>query len=201
MKKFDYAEGATPLHDYSGLKLKWVRSIDDLNMVEAENISLAQKKYLSGKITNLSLWFNVSTLKEIHRSMFCNVWDWAGKFRRSITSIGIKPYLIQIELSKLCNDVNAWSNEKIALTPLEQAARIHHRLVFIHPFENGNGRFARLVGDRYLVAIGGAHPNWPHLQNSNKIRQAYIQSLKDADLGDYNALIEFMKKFGALPKK
>ena len=197
MKKINYPDGATPLNDYSGLKLSWVKSLDDLNRAEAENIAKGQKKYLKKSRNNPSVWFNVSDLKKIHHNMFCDVWTWAGKFRKSITSIGIKPYLIPSQLGELCADVKAWSNKNIDLTTLEQAARIHHRLVFIHPFENGNGRFSRLVADRYLIAHECSYPNWPYLQNKSKSRDTYIQSLKEADQGNYEPLIEFMCDHGA----
>lgn len=186
-----------PLNDYSGLKLKWVLSQNDLNRAEAENIMFAISKYLSKPIHNPSRWFKIDKLKTIHHDMFCNVWKWAGNFRKSITSIGIKPYLIHPQLSEICADVNAWCNEPIELTFLEQAARIHHRLVSIHPFENGNGRFSRLIADRYLLAYKCSYPNWPHLQNNNHARQNYIQSLKNADEGDYSALMKFMYTYGA----
>ncbi len=35
---------------------------------------------------------------------------------------------------------------------LSKSIRIHHRLVKIHPFVNGNGRHARLVSDIYLFS-------------------------------------------------
>jgi len=34
-------------------------------------------------------------------------------------------------------------------------------LVFIHPFLNGNGRFSRLVSDRFLKAWKFSCPRWP----------------------------------------
>ncbi len=197
MKNFNYAEGATPLSDYSELKLNWVHNQNDLNKAEAENIALAQSKYLSGNIGNPSLWFNIGNLKTIHHAMFCNVWKWAGNFRQSITSIGIEPYLIPIRLGEICADINTWCTEPIELTFLEQAARIHHQLVFIHPFKNGNGRFSRLIADRYLMAYKCPHPHWPYLQNDGQSRHNYIQSLKEADKGNYNPLIEFMHTHGA----
>ncbi len=129
--------------------------------------------------------------------MFCDVWDWAGKFRKSITSIGIKPYLISNKLGELCADVKAWSDKSVDLTFIEQAARIHHRLVFIHPFENGNGRFSRLIADRYLINCGCSYPNWPYLQDKGKSCNEYIKSLKEADKGNYDSLVKFMHTFGA----
>jgi|SaaInlLV_10m_DNA_2_1039722.scaffolds.fasta_scaffold00107_7 Fic-DOC domain mobile mystery protein B len=197
MKNFNDAEGATLLSDYSELKLSWVHNQNDLNKAEAENIYFAQSKYLSGNVGNPSIWFNIGNLLTIHSAMFGNVWGWAGRFRQSVTSIGIKPNLISSRLSEFCVEINAWCNEPIELTFLEQAARIHHRLVSIHPFENGNGRFSRLIADRYLMAYKCPHSNWPYLQNNGQLRQDYIQSLKEADKGNYNPLIQLMYAYGA----
>ncbi len=80
------------------------------------------------------------------------IWEWAGIYRKSITSIGVKPSLIPLQLAELCLEVNAWFQYPTELTFLEMAARIHHQLVFIHPFENGNGHFSRLIADRFLFA-------------------------------------------------
>lgn len=78
------------------------------------------------------------------------------------------------------------------------AARIHHQLVLIHPFENGNGRFSRLVADRFLLSFRCSYPLWPnHMNVEGFIRQDYINTLKRADNHDFSLLIEFMKKFGA----
>jgi Fic family protein len=78
---------------------------------------------------------------------------------------------------------------------LEKAARIHHRLVSIHPFENGNGRFSRLISDRYLKACGSAYPIWPALEHEGDVRSYYIQCLKSADRGDFEPLMKLMNRF------
>lgn len=150
--KISYAEGATPIDEISGLKILWVTTQEDLNRVEAENISNAASKHLLKPVPLPQQWFNVSALQKIHRDMFGDVWDWAGKFRRTMTSPGIPPYQIPVALAQLCDEVQFWCNEACELTLLEQAARIHHKLVWIHPYSNGNGRFSRLVADRYLKA-------------------------------------------------
>ena len=78
------------------------------------------------------------------------------------------------------------------------SARIHHRLVFIHPFENGNGRFSRFIADRFLLAWKCSHPLWPNnLNQDGLLRKDYIHALQCADKGDYTSLVEFMKKLGA----
>src|ERR1700733_14187752 len=196
--RFEFPEGATPIGDCSGLIPLWVHHLHDLNRVEAENILNAQRKYLQGKIGDSPTWFQVKELKAIHQAMFGDVWEWAGVYRKSITSIGIDPSLIPINLAELCLEVFSWSQYPVELTFVEMAARIHHRLVFIHPFENGNGRFSRLIADRFLLAFRCQYPVWPsHLNQEGVVRKDYIKTLKDADKGDYAPLVDFMKKLGA----
>jgi fido (protein-threonine AMPylation protein) len=149
-RHFDVPQGATPISDCSGLIPEWVRTSHDLNRVEAENILKAQQKYFKG--SHPKSWFQPEELKTIHRAMFKEVWNWAGAYRKSITSIGIKPGLIPMRLAELCFEVNLWCETPPQLTFLEMAARIHHQLVSIHPFENGNGRFSRLIADRFLLS-------------------------------------------------
>lgn len=170
----------------------------DLNRVEAENIMNAQRKYFQRSIEHPMNWFRTTELKSIHEDMFGNVWEWAGAYRKSITSIGIKPVLIPMKLAEFCDEVHGWFKHPVELTPLEMSARIHHRLVFIHPFENGNGRFSRFVADYFLLAWKCSYPSWPrNLHQESGIRNEYIQTLKNADRGEYNSLMNFMKKFGA----
>lgn len=37
---------------------------------------------------------------------------------------------------------------------------LHHRLVLIHPFSNGNGRHARLMADVLIEQLGGPRFSW-----------------------------------------
>ncbi|HLB53273.1 MAG TPA: mobile mystery protein B [Chlamydiales bacterium] len=196
--RFEFPEGATPLSDSSDLLIDWVQNMEDLNRVEAENIAQAQLKYLRRPINDPSSWFRYSELQTIHRAMFGKVWDWAGKPRKSVTSIGITPGLISVRMAEFCEEVTSWSKEPIELTFLEKSARVHHCLVQIHPFENGNGRFSRLVADRCLLSWKCPHPTWPdNLYRKGITRQQYIESLKAADKYDYRLLVAMMKDLGA----
>ena len=196
--RFEFPEGATPISDYSGLKPVWVHTLQDLNRVEAENIMNAQRKYLLRRPLPPEKWFNVKELQTIHHAMFGEVWEWAGRYRKSTTSIGIKPGLIPAQLAAACHEVLSWFQYPVELTFVEMSARIHHRLVFIHPFENGNGRFSRFIADRFLLSWKCPHPLWPpKLNQEGLLRKDYIHTLRCADKGDYTPLVEFMKKLGA----
>jgi len=202
VENFEFPEHATPIADCSELIPMNVHNLNELNRVESENIISAQKKYLRAPIENPKKWFQVVHLKNIHRAMFKEVWQWAGHYRKSITSIGIKPNLIPMQLSEFCHEVLSWLKFPVELTFIEMAARIHHRLVLIHPFENGNGRFSRLVADRFLLSFRCTYPLWPyHLNQEGIVRKEYIETLKSADQRDYTPLIELMKKLGASDPK
>lgn len=187
-------EGATPLDDCSGLKLSWVYDHSQLDAVEADNIRLAMNKYLRKKRYPFPGWFKTSHINKVHKEMFGKVWTWAGKFRKSVKSIGVAPYKIPVEMAHLEADMAFWALEN-SFSPLEIAARVHHRLVWIHPYENGNGRHGRFIGDMVFLTLGQEKVMWPGLAENGQERRLYIQALKDADVGDFIALIEFMKRY------
>jgi len=191
-------EGATPLNDESDLLIPWVRTMNDLNRVEAENILQAQERYLRATSSTGWHWFQYGEFQKIHRAMFGKVWAWAGKQRKEATSIGVKTWLIGAKIAELCEEALSWINAPVELSFVEKSARIHHRLVFIHPFENGNGRFSRLIADRCLLIWGCPYPKWPNNMSCNgAIRKKYISSLQEADRGNYDALVLLMKELGA----
>jgi hypothetical protein len=57
---FELPEGSTPISDFSELKPSWVRTMGDLNRVEAENILEAHRKFLQKTVDNPQNWFNAS---------------------------------------------------------------------------------------------------------------------------------------------
>lgn len=71
------------------------------------------------------------------------------------------------------------------LDPLDRivaAAASHHRLAWIHPFPDGNGRVARLFTHAYLVrADVGAHGLWTMSRGLARQRDRYFGALADAD--------------------
>lgn len=71
-------EGTTPLDDYSDLKVTWVYSHSQLDALEAENIRLAGDKYLGKRRYPFPKWFSVGHINQVHKTMFNQVWKWAG---------------------------------------------------------------------------------------------------------------------------
>ncbi|MDX9742262.1 MAG: mobile mystery protein B [Arcobacteraceae bacterium] len=189
-------DDATPFGDVSGLKLSnnKVYTLNEVYEKEAENIANATIKYLSAPPSKREAPFSYSWMMDLHNEMFGDVWDWAGKLRKIELSIGIKAYLVPMELKKLCDDMAYWDKNK-TFDVFETATRIHHRAVQIHPFQNGNGRWSRMLANIYLRQNGKMPVRWQEdlLAKENPKRSEYIEALKKADNGDYNDLIELHK--------
>jgi prophage maintenance system killer protein len=92
------------------------------------------------------------------------------------------------------DDFLFWDKDK-SFDVYEIASRLHHRAVQIHPFQNGNGRWSRMLANIYLRQKGLMPVKWQEdlLASENPKRSEYIQALKKADDRDYTDLIEMHK--------
>jgi Fic-DOC domain mobile mystery protein B len=150
--------GETPI-DVSELKRKGIHTRAELHRAEAENIRKAVVKYLAAKPSRRSAPFTLFWAKRLHREMFGEVWKWAGEFRQENLNLGCEWHQVPMQLQALLYDLLFWEAQGNAL--LEQAARLHHRVVSIHPFPNGNGRWARMLANIWLKRHGHAITEWP----------------------------------------
>ena len=91
-------------------------------------------------------------------------------------------------VSGAMRDLISWmrGNQK-KLHPVEFAANVHHKLVNIHPFFDGNGRTARVVMNLLLLQEG--YPLAIVLKND---RKKYYQVLAKADAGDMRPFVRFI---------
>ncbi len=194
MDVFEADDNSTPLtaEEKNGLKLKWITLRSELNEAEARNIAQAQIWLMSTKNKDI---FSDTFLRELHKKMFGDVWKWAGAYRTSERNIGVAPYQIPIKLMQLFDDVKFWIENK-TYSNREIAVRLHHKLVQIHPFPNGNGRASRLMADLVLEKLEGTKLCWgnTNLVNVSEARNTYIAALRKADAGDYTDLMEFTKE-------
>lgn len=192
-----YPAGATPLDpdDAAALIPGHLTTREQLNEWEALNIREGEEWAFGRKHEDI---LSISFMQILHKHMFASTWAWAGKIRTKETlPIGIAPENIEIELKKLCQDVEAQTKHK-SWTIDEIAARFHHRLVYIHPFTNGNGRFSRTMADLLLVQSGAEKFSWGagDLVSAGELRDRYITALHSADRKDYTSLLEFVRSKG-----
>jgi Fic-DOC domain mobile mystery protein B len=189
--------GATPLDedDVAGLIPTWVTTRADLDAVENDGIQRAVLWVVSPRVRyTIDDLLTATFADRLHKRMFAMVWQWAGKRRERVTNIGVEPYQITTKLRDVFDDAAYWHTHAAGeFTPVEVAARLHHRLVAVHPYPNGNGRHSRLMADAYLHRRGLAPLGWGGLDLSapTASRARYIETLRAADAGDYAPLIEF----------
>jgi len=74
-----------------------------------------------------------------------------------------------------------------ALHPVERAAAAMHRLIYVQPFTDGNGRVARLILNLSLLSDGYLPAIWRAEE-----RHDYRQALYQADQGQYRLLVEMV---------
>lgn len=70
---------------------------------------------------------------------------------------------------------------------LVRASILHHEFVAIHPFDDGNGRIGRIVMNFALMRAG-----YPPAVIPVATRDAYYNTLAEADAGDYKPLINYI---------
>jgi len=94
------------------------------------------------------------------------------------------PENVQDEIAELVS----WFNEKSGIEdPVLLAALLHYRFVRIHPFDDGNGRTARLLMN-YVFAKN----NLPLVIIKSAEKKDYLTALNRADTGNINAFVEYI---------
>ena len=84
------------------------------------------------------------------------------------------------ETPALMTDLVDWYNtaeRSGKFTPVELAAIFHYRYIRIHPFEDGNGRIARLMSN-YILARHG----YPMIVVRSRKKNEYLEALHKTDL-------------------
>ena len=192
----EYIEGQTPLDDdeKEGLRIPSITTREELDEFEQLNIEKAIQ-WTFGKKISVEQLFSEKFIKELHKRMYGEVWKWAGTFRTSEKNLGIKNYLIAIELKQLLDDAIFWK-ENNTYSPSELAIRFKHRLVSIHCFANGNRRHSRLMADLIMEKLYDSNFfSWgsSNLVKATETRNNYIQAVRKADNNDIEPLISFAK--------
>ncbi|WP_442679604.1 mobile mystery protein B [Sphingomonas sp. ASY06-1R] len=133
-------------------------------------------------------------LNTLHKRMFGDVWAWAGTYRKTPRNIGVDAYRIPMEVKLAIDDARYWAEHETYL-PDEIAIRFSHRIVAIHPYPNGNGRFSRMIGDLLAQQLGQSAFSWGQtsLVTAGETRTKYIETLKLADNHEIGPLLEFAR--------
>lgn len=194
------APGQTPLADAdrAGLRLP-VATRGDLDRAEFENIASADiwATVRSRPFTTQQV-LRVTWLKTLHARMYGAVWSWAGTYRKMETNLGCLPHEIPMQMADSLAYADVWISQlqSGSMTADEVAVRFAHKIVCVHPFPNGNGRWSRLVGDLLVQSLGQPRFTWGRgdLTSAGQVRNDYLRALQRADLMDMSELMAFARR-------
>jgi len=120
----------------------------------------------------------------------------AGKIRTGQVFLSGSRYRLPkpADLPKLLNEFVVWFNaSEKHLHPVEFAALVHQKFVFIHPFADGNGRMGRLWQS---LILGQLNPVFEHLPVENMVyanQQGYYQAINQSSAAsNCGIFIDFM---------
>ena len=92
-------------------------------------------------------------------------------------------------------DFIKWFNETNDLDSLVKASIAHLWFVTIHPFDDGNGRIARAIGDMQLSKSDGVNQRFYSMSSQiNAEKKSYYQILEQTQKGDLD-ITEWIKWF------
>lgn len=188
---FVHAPGATPLDadEAQGLIPTHIGTIAQLNEWEQANILHAEGWLFRRKRSDV---LTEAFVRRLHREMFSETWEWAGKYRVTQKNIGVPAHAIVSGVKDTVDIAHHWIlHETYGLS--EAAVRLHHQMVAIHPFPNGNGRHTRMLADALLYVHDAPKLTWGRasLYQDGEARAAYLRALREADNGSFSSLIAF----------
>lgn len=96
------------------------------------------------------------------------------------------------ETPALMNDLINWYRAKIqkdGFNPILLAAEFHYKYIRIHPFDDGNGRTARIVMNFILMQHG-----YPPVIIKTEDKEQYFAALRQADAGLIEPFIDYIAK-------
>ncbi len=147
---------------------------------------------------------NIDTLLNVHKILLSGVDNKiAGSIRDSEVVVGrfgesnevlIKhkpPFHKKIEIEKALADLLNWV-EKTEDNPLIKIGSFHHEFVYIHPFEDGNGRVCRLTTALLFLKNNYQINRYFVLDDYYDLdRDLYSDKLHTADKGDKTEWLEY----------
>ena len=154
-------------------------TVRDIQEMTASNVGL---KMMTEEAKTQDMPLTQNFIRTLHQTLYT---IHAGQYKTRpnsvITRYGDRfEYASPEETPALMTDLINWYNseeEAGRLSPIELAALFHYRYIRIHPFEDGNGRIARLMVNFILSRHG-----LPMIVVRSRKKQDYLEALHQADL-------------------
>ena len=152
--------------------------------------------------------FSTPQIIEVHKKLLTGTDDSiAGQIRNKEIVVGryksvegraklmIKhnpPFHKRDEIEDALKELVTWTNEEIETSAVIKSGIFHHQFVYLHPFEDGNGRVCRLFTALTLLSAGYLINKYFVLDDWYDIdRILYSDKLHTADRGDKTEWLEY----------
>jgi len=144
---------------------------------------------------------SISLLRDMHRQIFDDSWvEGTGMFRSTNVSIlrmrhdPPHPKDVESLLHQKCQSINAGIESIDSVTAetfdtiLQLSAEAHYLVAGVHPFEDGNGRIARAIGNYVLLRFDMYYD-----VIMTEYRNNYLDSLEECTFTDTTPLYRFLE--------
>lgn len=154
-----------------------IRDGQQLSAMERE-ISIVKAAVLSGKITGK---FDLEHLKSIHRFLFEDIYNWAGRIRTVDIAKGNIFCLVQFietqfaDLYEKLKEDNFLRNESDIEYVSKKISFYLSELNVIHPFREGNGRVQRIYCQQLCMNTGHFYLDFS-MAGENEMLEASVES-------------------------
>lgn len=167
---------------------------EQINECEAQGV-IEGEKFLLGLDENVEI--TSALILQIHKTTFGHLYPWAGKWRDVSVKVGA---FVPPDPTRIPNLIYQFADElsyRIAHSPSEALlvstlSYCHYKIVYIHPFNNGNGRTARLLTN--LIAYKHGYRDINIYHRTGEKRKSYIEAIRLADKNDFTMLEGLIRK-------
>jgi len=141
--------------------------------------------------------FTVDYILDLHKLALSHLYSFAGKFRDVNLSKGGFPFAAARFLPE---SMATFQKEILSTLPstyadkadlIQDIAKVHGELLFIHPFREGNGRTARVLAN--LMCRKEGYDALQFDKIGEKEFEGYIQAVQKSAEKDYGKMTEFIQ--------
>ncbi|WP_223514648.1 Fic/DOC family protein [Pseudomonas sp. GL-B-19] len=162
-----------------------------LNIQDEELLHKAERELSEIAVSNFRLLpppYDLNLLQHVHKTLFCDVYEWAGLLRTVNIQKGDTLFCtaerILPEAEKIFRVMEraAWFAGTSKAELIVKIAEAYGDLNVIHPFREGNGRTQRILFEQIIINAGFA-VDWWLIKDA-----AWIPANIDAVMCDYRGL-------------
>ena len=161
------------------------KSMNEREYYEVKNFKKAFD-FMENNLSNQEK-ISIKFIKEMHNIVMQNLLDNAGKFKKienmivGATFETTKPYLVQIQLKEMCDNLEYRLINSISLEDkIETIVSEHLKFEKIHPFSDGNGRIGRL-----LMMYSCLSENIVPFVITKEEKKKYINIMRKEDVNEF----------------